>query len=371
VAIVLDVRAGVPPDTNPEEHTMSHHFDTGFSVREVPWHGLGKIRDTYPGTWAEARKDAGLEWDAVEVAVYEVGELYADGTAQVTLIEDFKQIKRSDNGLRLDIANATYEIIDHDTMGEMFEALLNGSTETPRRLMYETAGSLYEGRKVWALARIGDEIELPGDPSPIQPYLALLNSHDGTAALRAIATSVRIVCANTWHAAETEANARGSAYSFKHTKNWRSRVEDAKKALAANNEQIDHMIDDAKEMLQLKINARQQQTFIERFAIHRTIANSVGRKPKSKMELAARLDQPRVQAALHTTMNDLTAILNSRTCTGIDDTVWGLVQAAGEFTDHFRDSNSADSYFSRTVLADREPLKIAAVRIAHEVFAKA
>lgn len=343
---------------------MSHLFESGFSVREVPWHGLGLVLDEYPGTWKEARTLAGLDWDPIEVPAYEVGKLYADGRAEVTLIEDFKQVKHSVTGDRLAIVGDGYQLITHDVFGEIFEAIMDKSDG---EVLYETAGSLDKGKRVWVLARLGGQIELPGDPSPLQPYMALMTSHDGSAALKVCATNVRIVCANTWHAADMDASRRGSTYSFKHTKNWRNRIEEAKEALTATQENIAHTIEEAKRLLRIKVNAKQTRTFIEEFAMARVIKNTVAKQPLSKRDLAARMDQPRVQQSLRFTIDQMTTILDSRTCDGIRGNMWGLVQAAGEFTDHFRDTVSAESYFSRTVLADREPLKLTAMRIAREV----
>jgi phage/plasmid-like protein (TIGR03299 family) len=340
---------------------MPAYFETGYSVREPMWHGLGKVLDDYPGSWNEARVLAGLDWDPVEVPCYEVGNLYADGRADVKLIEDFKQIKRSDNDKRLAIGPSTYEIITHDAFGEIFEAILETSDGL---IKYETAGSLEEGKKVWVLAKLGGEIHLPGDPSASQPYLALCTSHDGTAALRALATNVRIVCRNTWTAADMDATKRGTAYSFKHTKNWRLRVEDAKKVLAGARENIDHTVELATAMLREKVNANQATWFIKEFALHRTIANTVGKQPFGKAALEERLAQPRVQQSLNGTIAQLMKIMDSDTTKGIRGTMYGLVQAAGEFADHHRDTKNAETYFSRTMLVDKEPLKQAAVRLA-------
>lgn len=345
---------------------MSHMFETGFSVREVPWHGLGAVLDDYPGSWAEARTLAGLDWNPVEVPAYEVGELYADGRATVSLIEDFKQIKRSDTGARLAIVRDGYQLITHDVFGTIFEAIME---KAEGEIKYETAGSLDGGKRVWVLSRLGGEIELPGDPSAMQPYLALMTSHDGSAALRVCATNVRIVCANTWHAADMDSSLRGSTYSFKHTKNWESRVDEAREALTATHTAIAQTVAQATEMLRLKINRAQREKFIEEFALYRVVKNTVGKQPVTKRDLAARMDQPRVKASLNNTITILNQILASPTCEGIQDNVWGMVQAAGEFADHYRDSADAESYFARTVLADREPLKLAAVRIAHQVAA--
>lgn len=342
---------------------MAHKFETGFSVREVPWHGLGNVLDGYPGSWAEARTLAGLDWDPEEVPAYEMDEMYADGRCTVKLIEDFKQIKRTDTGARLAIVQDGYQMITHDALGEIFEAIQDKSDGD---IKYETAGSLDGGKKVWVLSRLGGELHLPGDPSPLQPYMALMTSHDGTAALRVIGTGVRIVCMNTWHAADIDSSMKGSTFSFKHTKNWRDRVEDAKNALTNTRENIDHVVSEAKEMLRVKLNAKQVGWWINEFAIHRTISNTVGKQSFGKRELAARLDQPRVKASLEFTVAKLHEIMDSETTLGIRGSMWGLVQAGGEFSDHFRDTKNQASLFNRTVLADREPLKLAAVRLAAE-----
>lgn len=347
---------------------MPHMFETGFSVREVPWHGLGKVLDDYPGSWEEARILAGLDWDPEAVPVYELDQMYPDGRHTVKLIEDFKQIKRNDTGARLTIATAGYEIITHDVFGEIFEAILESSDG---KIKYETAGSLDGGKKVWVLAKLGEEYTLPGDPSCIQPYCALMTSHDGSAALKIVGTSVRIVCMNTWHAADMDASRKGSTFSFKHTKNWRAQVEDAKAALAATEESIEHTKQLAYALLDQRVTAAQAGWFIKNFAIHRTIANTVGKMPRGKKTLEERLEQPRVQMSLQNTLTSLEKIMDSQTTEGIRGNLWGLVQAAGEFADHHRDTKNQESYFTRTMLADREPLKLAAVRIAREALVNA
>jgi phage/plasmid-like protein (TIGR03299 family) len=342
---------------------MAHMFDTGFSVREVPWHGLGNVPDEYPGSWAQARTLAGLDWDPIEVPLYEEVPVGDTGVTAMMPIDDFKQIKRSDTLARLAVAGDGYQLITHDVFGEVFEHILDASDG---EVQYETAGSLDGGRKVWALARLGEQRHLNGDPSPLQPYLALLTSHDGKAALRVIDTCVRIVCMNTWHAADIDSTQRGSSYSFKHTKNWRVRLEDAKNALTTSRAQIENTIAEAEGMLRERVTAAQARWFIREFAVHRTIRNTVGKRAATKRELKARLDQPRVAASVEFTTAKLTELMDSVTTQGIRGTVYGLVQAAGEFSDHYRETKSQETLLARTMFADSEPLKLAAVRLARQ-----
>lgn len=55
----------------------------------------------------------------------------------------------------------------------------------------ETAGSLYAGRRVWVLATLPDHVEVGGDA--VRPYVLLMNSHDGSTAVIAATTPIRVV----------------------------------------------------------------------------------------------------------------------------------------------------------------------------------
>ena len=62
-------------------------------------------------------------------------------------------------------------------------------------LHFETAGSLHGGRRVWVLAALPQHVQVGGDA--IRPYVLLMNSHDGSTAVIAATTPVRVVCQNT------------------------------------------------------------------------------------------------------------------------------------------------------------------------------
>ena len=115
-------------------------------------------------------------------------------------------------------------MIDHGEMGEIVEAVL-----AQPNVKWETAGVLDGGRAVWCLALLDEPVDLPGDDSPTLPYLAITNRHDGTAACALRATAVRIVCANTFRAAELEGERTGATFSFIHRSSWRTRIEEARR----------------------------------------------------------------------------------------------------------------------------------------------
>ena len=99
-------------------------------------------------------------------------------------------------------------------------------------LHFETAGSLWGGRRVWVLGRLPEHIELGGDESATYVYVA--NSHDGSMAVTAAATPIRIVCANTLGAALRRAEHGVGAqrtFRFRHTGNLQAKFAEARQVL--------------------------------------------------------------------------------------------------------------------------------------------
>ncbi len=321
---------------------MAHLLDSMFSVREMPWHGLGTILDEYPGTWAEAQKLAGLDWEPVEQPVYrKVGDQFVEVTGQ-------RLLTRSDRPeVELAVKADSFVVYPNAELGPLVEAVLN---QAGGRYEYETAGSLDEGRKVWALIRAAEPFKVPGDPrGDVLPYVAVQNAHDGSGALRVQRLRTRIVCANTSHAADLEAKRHGVEFVFKHTKNMSSRVEFAKQVLAGMAADQVAAAEWAAELISMKITPAGRQMFLEAFV------------PMP----AADIITDRVARNIEEARAAVLGFLNGPTCEGINDTAYGLVQAAVEYLDHGRASRSTESKFRRCILSV-EPMKRVADKLARE-----
>ena len=128
--------------------------------------------------------------------------------------------------------------------------------EGSQGLRRETAGCLNGGRAVWCLARLDEPIELPGDASLTMPYLAITNRHDGSGACALRATAVRIVCANTFRAAELEGERHGATFSFIHRASWHDRIGEARDAVTGARRELRAYRQLAQELLRGPITAR-------------------------------------------------------------------------------------------------------------------
>jgi phage/plasmid-like protein (TIGR03299 family) len=214
---------------------MSHGITTTdkmFSVRQVPWHGLGVVLDEYPKSIDDALDKAGLGWKVThgDVLVVKTPERTNDfGTkhpAELISAKGFKANLREDTGEVLGIVSDEYEVVENRDAFRFLDALIGSD------LHFETAGSLWGGRRVWVLARLPEFVELGGDQSATYVYVA--NSHDGSMAVTATATPIRIVCANTLGAAlrQSERGPRAErTFRFRHTGNLQAKFAEARQVL--------------------------------------------------------------------------------------------------------------------------------------------
>jgi phage/plasmid-like protein (TIGR03299 family) len=326
---------------------MPANVESMFSVRQMPWHREGTILDDYPGDWDQARKLAGLDWDPIATEVYAIADLNTDGSPVYEPIPGWKCIARSDNGTVLSLNRDSYTLIDHGEMGEIVEAVL-----TQPNVKWETAGVLDGGRSVWCLALLDEPITLPGDDSATLPYLAITNRHDGTAACALRATAVRIVCANTFRAAELEGERTGATFSFIHKSSWRNRIEEARVAVTGARKEMQRYSDLARELLAIRITTVQRERFITEF---------IPKPPEGLItdRVARNVDEAR---------NALRLLFQSATNEQIAGTAYGLVQASGEYLDHVRNARSWETRLNRTLIRP-EPLKHRALSLVREIVA--
>lgn len=323
---------------------MPAEVESMFSVREMPWHRQGHVLPDYPGSWAAARPLAGLAWEPAGEPVYAVAGIEPDGQPHYEAVKGWKRISRSDTGTTLSVARDSYTVIDHGEMGEIVEAVLAQSN-----VRWETAGVLSEGRAVWCLARLDEPIELPGDQSLTLPYLAITNRHDGTGACALRATAVRIVCANTFRAAELEGRSHGATFAFVHKRGWRDRIDEARQAVTGVRREMARYQQLSQELLGVRVGPEQQALFCRLFIPEPPA-------PASKLVMR-RTDDARAT---------LRRILASPTTAPVAHTAYGLVQAAGEYLDHMRTARTWETRLQRTMIRP-EPQKARALTLAREV----
>jgi len=185
--------------------------DTMFSVREMPWHGLGTVLDEYPGSIKEALELSGLDWQVVQKPVHQPITTMVDGHELTTYLEvdNYWLNVREDTSDVLGIVTDRYKPIQNHEAFSFMDNLIGS------QMHYETAGGLYGGKKTWVLCKLPDYVEVAGDE--VAPYVFISNAHDGKSSCLVSVTPIRVVCANTLSWAVGKAKADGRTYTVRHT----------------------------------------------------------------------------------------------------------------------------------------------------------
>lgn len=194
--------------------------DSMFSVRDTPWHGLGAVLDRPPASVAEAIEAAGLGWSVIKKPLaVDLGSSLPDVCRYRKLLGHYVTV-RQDIDEPLGVVGERYRIVQNHEAFAFVDQLLGSAFH------FETAGSLHDGRRVWMLATLPDHIEVGGDP--VRPYVLLMNSHDGSTAVVAATTPVRVVCQNTLNWGLRQARQK---FSIRHTEAVSQRVHEARRVL--------------------------------------------------------------------------------------------------------------------------------------------
>lgn len=324
---------------------MPAYFNSGFSVNKPMWHGLGTVADRYPADWAEAREWAGLSWEPMSLNT--LTATLPNGT--IIDLPDHRLIVRDDTFAPLGVVSDEFEPVKNARMGEIVEAVLAAGFK------FETAGVLRGGRMVWALAYLDEPFRVAGDDSETLPFLAVLNAHDGTGACKALYTDVRVVCWNTYRAAEMRAKP-GNTFTFRHTTGVNDRIDEARQVMKGLRAETAEWIELAGELFNTPI-VDEAAALNHFMATWEPLAYRPLKKGESVLPDRSRDFTDRKRAAFRS------IYLDSVTCDAHRGTALGLVDAAVEFVDHVQ--GREEGRFGRFLSGD--PRKAAAVRLARRV----
>lgn len=161
------------------------------------WHGLGQevTKGAPIEVWA---RESGMDYtiEAVPLSYTYAGKQ--------SLIDDRVAQIRSDTGTCVGIVSPKFQTVQPRGILEFFRhwADINAA-------QIETAGSLKGGSLYFALARIGETVDL-GNGDKVAPFVYLSTACDGTRQTEERNVVTRVVCANTDRAARGEGKAMRS-----------------------------------------------------------------------------------------------------------------------------------------------------------------
>ena len=160
---------------------MAHMVETMAYAGEVPWHGLGvKVIDDL--TPEQMMQKAGVDWSV------EKQDLMTSGGS---VVKNKQALVRSSDGAVLDVVGKGWNPVQNADAFNFFEEYVKAGD-----MQMHTAGSLDNGKMVWALAKTNDAFEL-FDGDVTENYFLFSNPHQFGKAIDIRMTPIRVVCNNT------------------------------------------------------------------------------------------------------------------------------------------------------------------------------
>jgi phage/plasmid-like protein (TIGR03299 family) len=234
--------------------------ETAFaSFREPAWHGLGEVFTEEVST-AEMLKKAKLnDWD-VRLEDIEIPSEFDSDKNYSFVVRDNPFTKGNKDVLG--VVGERYVPLQNEDLFDFADNLLDNGGR------WETAGSIKGGRVVFGALALERETVLDKDgvADKINTYLLVNTSHDGSIAIQASITPVRVVCANTLNLALGNRGRGGSvkqSFKIRHTQTAQGKVAVAREALGLANAYMDEFSKMANNMIQTEITKAQFDKIVD------------------------------------------------------------------------------------------------------------
>jgi len=278
-------------------------------VNEAPWHGLGNQLSPHQPleVW---QREAGMDWNIQSSPVHYLGQgdLLQSNDAQV--------LYRSDSGAALSVVSNRYQVVQPRDVLEFYRDLVEvGGFEL------ETAGVLKGGKKLWALARTGQETYLKGNDQ-VKAYLLLATACDGTLATTAQFTSIRVVCNNTLAIATNDST---DAIKVRHSTKFDA--DKVKQQLGIGIGAWHRFMHDMHKLSEQHVNPFEARRYL--------------------LEVMGDPDLPFHNQPNSKALKQVFELYAGRgmgsTMASANDTAWGLVNAVTQYVDHEKRARSTDN----------------------------
>jgi len=298
---------------------MAHALEIGqngevafASLREPAWHGLGTVFDSEVST-AQMLDLAHLSgWNVHLEDIILPARSHRNWFA-VTRSNPF-----DGEADVLGVVGARYKVLQNEDLFAFGDALLDGGR-------WETAGSIKNGTVVFGSLALQHETVLDpnGVSDKIDNYLLVHTSHDGSVAVQASVTPVRVVCQNTLNIALSKVK---QSYKIRHTETVTGRVQAAREALGLAKQYLDEFDILAQSLIETTIT---DQQFFD-------LIRAVYPKPEKDASKVA-------GTKWENKVDTINSIYTGPTNYMIAGTAWGAVNALTERLDWYRSGRNGSN----------------------------
>jgi len=222
-------------------------------VGATPWHGLGTAVTEEAAMYDHKLfiEKAGLNWDAEKRQLArKVNDAWVPADA-------WEVVRSTDGKVLANMVGERYTILQNQEAFGWFQPWLD-----QKEAALHTGGALFEGSRIWALAKLNrDPMEIAaGDV--VEKYILLSHSHDGSLAVRCGFTPIRVVCWNTLsmaHSADASKLIR-----LKHSKNIHTNLENLRDVMNLMNAEFEATAEQYRLLVNKSINQNDLRKYVKR-----------------------------------------------------------------------------------------------------------
>jgi phage/plasmid-like protein (TIGR03299 family) len=225
----------------------------------------------------------------------------------------------------LGVVGERYKVLQNEQLFEFADFMLDGGGR------WETAGAIKNGTQVFGSIALEREsvIDPNGVSDKVNSYLLVNTSHDGSVAIQASITPVRVVCANTLNLALGGGVGRNrsikQSFKIRHTETMNGKIQAAREALGLANQYMDEFDKMAQAMFEIEItNDKFQDIIRTAYPMPEKDAKGALSKWQTKLEL-------------------IEDIYTGPTNHMIAGTAWGALNAMTERLDWYRTARKGNS----------------------------
>ena len=252
-------------------------------------------------TREEAEKKSNLAWGVTLRPIF-------DGSGQP--ISGFRVVVRTDINRHLGIVGPKYRTVQNADLFALNEALIGEGA------VYESAGSLRGGQRVWILSRIPGDVWVTKEDH-VGKFLLWTTRHDGKSSLWGLVTPVRFACENALQRAISSAGEH--CIAIRHTQNYQEKVVEARRTLGLSLKYYDTWAAEAQDLARKPVGIRAVARYFRDLVPNPPEGMDATRARSTRRELHRLFEEGRG--------NDLPTVRG---------TLWAAVNAVADFVDHTR-----------------------------------
>ncbi len=231
---------------------MAAAVETMAFVGELPWHGLGTEVTDEAAQYSHEKfmEKAGLNWEASKRQLFrKVNDTVVEANA-------WEVVRSTDGKILADMVGERYTILQNKEAFAWFQPWLDA-----KEASLHTGGALFGGSRIWALAKLNrDPMEIAaGDV--VEKYVLLSHSHDGSLAVRAGFTPIRVVCWNTLSASHKSAESK--LIRLKHSKNVHANLDNLREVMNLANQEFEATAEQYRLLQRKSINQQDLRKYVK------------------------------------------------------------------------------------------------------------